>query len=320
MTFHVSLLPNDVLSMLCSSEDPQKTGRFLRLPHPRTGLPSLFLSSSDTILEVQAVDASNPRSWFVGEQVIADGKLLMMLPVDPTFLLIPIFRCLVPEDGSLGTFQPPDDLFEQAASKLAEVPPRTKDDTKTISEDDVLYFSSLECTKPALTRICDFQDLTPEIRVCRYSSTKVVEYLRKKADGLLITGVLDNSRTLIRGLARDGLMEDGNEKLLQAARKKAACEIVSQYTSTEVRLAFMKSYEEDFKELDTYLRRLEDERMALDIPKAPTRGRKKAGTDGEDARAEKPKRKAEKGSAGVEKLKKANINGMAKISTFFKKT
>jgi len=56
--------------------------------------------------------------------------------------------------------------------------------------------------------------------------------------------------------------------------------------------------------------------MVVDQPAPPTKGRRKTGTD---MPTEKPKRKAEKGSVGVEKLKKANINGMAKLSTFFKK-
>lgn len=49
----------------------------------------------------------------------------------------------------------------------------------------------------------------------------------------------------------------------------------------------------------------------------PTASKTKAsatGTGGEK------KRKAAKGSHGVETLKKANVNGMAKLSSFFKKT
>jgi ribonuclease H2 subunit B len=43
---------------------------------------------------------------------------------------------------------------------------------------------------------------------------KVVEYLRVKVARLATPEVFEVSRTLIRGLAKDGLMEDGKEDLL----------------------------------------------------------------------------------------------------------
>jgi hypothetical protein len=86
------------------------------------GLASLFLpyrprgkdgSRRDAILEVQAVAPANARSWFVGQEVVAgrvpksfhvsrrsklqaDGKLLVMTPIDPAFLLIPILQSVYP--------------------------------------------------------------------------------------------------------------------------------------------------------------------------------------------------------------------------------
>jgi len=45
------------------------------------------------ILEVQAVDPPASRSWFMDDDtVLEDGRLLLMTPVDPAFLLIPILR------------------------------------------------------------------------------------------------------------------------------------------------------------------------------------------------------------------------------------
>jgi len=43
---------------------------------------------------------------------------------------------------------------------------------------------------------------------------KLVEYLRVKVARLATPEVFEVSRTLIRGLAKDGLMEDGKEDLL----------------------------------------------------------------------------------------------------------
>lgn len=72
-------------------------------------------------------------------------------------------------------------------------------------------------------------------------------------------------------------------------------------------------------ELDAYMTKLEDEkRLEAQAASTSTKSRgkavaKTASTDKVD------KRKAPKASQGVEKLKKANINGMSKLSTFFTK-
>lgn len=52
--------------------------------------------------------------------------------------------------------------------------------------------------------------------VYRLSIHKTVEYLRLKVDRLAVPEVLEVSRTSIRGLAKDGLMEDGKENLLKS--------------------------------------------------------------------------------------------------------
>lgn len=70
-----------------------------------------------------------------------------------------------------------------------------------------------------------------------------------------------------------------------------------------------------FSALDTHLKTTMDEAAAA-VP-VSTKGGKKIKS--QLATGEDKKRKPAKGSHGVEKLKKANVNGMAKLSTFFKK-
>lgn len=60
-----------------------------------------------------------------------------------------------------------------------------------------------------------YAEITPEIVVYRYSPVRVLEYLRVKVVRLSAQEVFEGSRTLIRGLAKDGLMEDGKEDLLE---------------------------------------------------------------------------------------------------------
>lgn len=114
---------------------------------------------------------------------------------------------------------------------------------------------------------------------------------------------------MTRNLARDGLMEDGKEELLKLGRIRAACDLVSQYLPRDVHTTLKASY--DFSALDAHLKSLQPSEVSI----------------GQDASKEKDsmpakeatKKRKGKGSQGVEKLKKANTEGMAKLSTFFKK-
>lgn len=80
---------------------------------------------------------------------------------------------------------------------------------------DIIRFGSLQCTKNALKNVCDVKEVTPEIVVYRMSQTRILDYLRSKVTRLSAPEVLEISRSTIRDLAKDGLMEDGKESLLQ---------------------------------------------------------------------------------------------------------
>jgi ribonuclease H2 subunit B len=58
-------------------------------------------------------------------------------------------------------------------------------------------------------------DITPDLTVYRYSEDKVMEYLQAKVSRLSKHAVAEKSRSIIRGLAKDGLMDDGKEDLLE---------------------------------------------------------------------------------------------------------
>ncbi|KAF8829085.1 hypothetical protein HHX47_DHR3000878 [Lentinula edodes] len=240
-----------------------------------------------------------------------------------------LYDCHIPEpkNGSLGQFRTADDIFEEAASKLEQS--SSKDSIETISAKDVATFASMNCCKDALTRICDSQgdctlssfptrcnslplELPPDIMVYRFSPTKYVEYLKLKVLKLLEANVIEGSRTLVRSLAKDGLMEDGNEKLLEGM-------FISVFSFIKLRRMFSWSSENRFfSELNAYLEKLEEEKRLKAREASSSKNRKKA-IKKEDSKEKIDKRKAPKASQGVEKLKKTNINGMAKLSTFFAK-
>ena len=96
----------------------------------------------------------------------------------------------------------------------------------------------------------------------------MIEYLRAKVSRLSKHAVAEKSRTIIRGLAKDGLMEDGKEDLLErrcrvlarrvsaiikltlffclhtaVGRLRMACNLVSQYVPHDLYSALIAKYE-----------------------------------------------------------------------------
>jgi ribonuclease H2 subunit B len=70
---------------------------------------------------------------------------------------------------------------------------------------------------------CEFLEITEDITVYRFSPQKVVEYLRVKVERLSTPKTIEVSRTLVRNLAKDGLMEDGKENLLEGQLVSVRC-------------------------------------------------------------------------------------------------
>ncbi|KAI0743544.1 ribonuclease H2, subunit B [Daedaleopsis nitida] len=324
MTSHVGVLPAELLQALSRQmEDLETHGqaaarglRFFRIPHPRTGVPALFLpyelpnGGTSAILEAQAVSPANQRSWFMHDEVLEDGKLLVLTPIDPAFLLIPLIRAVHPADG-LGTFRPVEDIMEEVSTSMSAAGPN--DTSAVISLDDALQLSLLSCVQAAMRRICDTQEITPEITVFRYSPERVQTYLRSKVTRLSHHDISEMSRTLTKSLAKDGLLDDGKEELLTAGRLRVACDLVSQYLPRDIFEQLLAT----FTALDAHMKMLKEETMALSAAKMNA----VEARESRDSKAEKEaggdkKRKA-KVSAGVEKLKKANVKGMSKLSSFF---
>ena len=73
-----------------------------------------------------------------------------------------------------------------------------------------------------------YLDISADIVVYRFSPTKLNEYLRKKI-AHLETCVTLESRTIVRELAKDGLMDDGREDLLHRTLTRAFLSSFSQH-------------------------------------------------------------------------------------------
>lgn len=79
-----------------------------------------------------------------------DGKLLLMTPIDPAFILIPLLLAVRPTDNGAGMFRPLDEVFDGVSEKLENVTP-----------EDVESLIKLDCVGGAMRRICDVQGMGP---------------------------------------------------------------------------------------------------------------------------------------------------------------
>uniref|UniRef100_A0A0D3DF62 CTP synthase n=2 Tax=Brassica oleracea var. oleracea TaxID=109376 RepID=A0A0D3DF62_BRAOL len=67
-----------------------KPGELLTLRHPKSDNGTCYLFSNGMLQEIQWFKQSY-GSWFLGDYISQDGSLYMATPVDPVFILLPIF-------------------------------------------------------------------------------------------------------------------------------------------------------------------------------------------------------------------------------------
>ncbi|WVR00287.1 hypothetical protein IAU59_007430 [Kwoniella sp. CBS 9459] len=102
----------EYISIIKDDVDLSKSHRYLRIPHPRTGQAQLYLpyrctKGEESILEVSKISGSQRRTWFIGDNGIDAGNILMHYPIDPLFLVIPLVQAV----SSKAQFQPLSDIF-----------------------------------------------------------------------------------------------------------------------------------------------------------------------------------------------------------------
>ncbi|GAA5838495.1 hypothetical protein JCM3766R1_005995 [Sporobolomyces carnicolor] len=178
---HISIVPDFVVPLGESPTSPSETN-FLRLPHPRTHQPALFLpherravdqsdsvtsSSSDGLLEVQkvALDPDKSRSWFLQDEIVSDGNLTILSPFDPVFLVLSYLSTLP------NHFVAYHDLWEIVSQQRFPLAPQTSagrggkrkaedDDDEAAANsfsDDIVKLSQLECVRERMEQVCETQ-------------------------------------------------------------------------------------------------------------------------------------------------------------------
>ncbi|XP_029386509.1 ribonuclease H2 subunit B isoform X2 [Echeneis naucrates] len=146
------------------TKSPDEDPAFVRLRNPSTDAASLYmLGSGDAQLyEVKAFD-EDFHSWFVGQTVQRDGRLLFITPMDPLYLILPYLM----KAGKEGKFQPVDQVV--------------------MDEEYPVCSRLLSCTRSStsLHHIAEEKEVG-SLRFHRYSEEKTMNWLKKKVERIVI--------------------------------------------------------------------------------------------------------------------------------------
>ncbi|CAE6518337.1 unnamed protein product [Rhizoctonia solani] len=332
MSTHVAVLPKDVQEVLQPSKASLSP---LRLPHPRTGLPALFIHHGSTLLELHSVTSDAPRSWFIGQSVVSNGNLLLMTPIDPAFILIPFLRAL----DSKAPFKPTDDLLEEAISSYSP---------SDIQKENVTSFMALDCVRKALRQLCETKDVPPDLTVHRPSTERIIAFIKRRIDRVVLAqqppepstvptsdpapeptpgSTAETSQsfpTIQRQHLRLGLSvtELGPldcpkaESTRAATRIKIASEIVGNWVEDSLIEEVLATYDISAYTAHAAVRA---EQARAELAAATARAEAAEAGKGSKAKAGDKRKAGAQASRGVDKLKKANTKGMSSLNTFFGK-
>ncbi|CAN9497545.1 unnamed protein product [Ophioblennius macclurei] len=133
---------------------------FVRLRNPSTDEASLYLFGGGDVqlYEVKAFEEGF-RSWFIGQTVQRDGKLIFVTPMDPLYLILPYLI----KSGKEGKFQPVEQLV--------------------VDEEFPACSRLLGCTRSldALRHVAEEKEAGSK-KFHRYSEEKTLNWLKKKVD------------------------------------------------------------------------------------------------------------------------------------------
>ncbi|XP_040058335.2 ribonuclease H2 subunit B [Gasterosteus aculeatus] len=133
---------------------------FVRLRNPATDATSLYMLSGGDLqlFEVKAFE-EDFHSWFIGQTVQRDGRLLFVTPMDPLYLILPYLI----KSGKEGKFQPVDQV---------------------VMDDEFPACSRLlSCTRSlaSLHHITEEKEVGTQ-RFHRYSQERTMNWLKKKVE------------------------------------------------------------------------------------------------------------------------------------------
>lgn len=146
------------------TQKPDSDPAFVRLRNPSTDAASLYMMGSGDVqlYEVKAFD-EDFHSWFVGQTVQRDGRLLFVTPMDPLYLILPYLI----KAGKEGKFQPLDQVV--------------------MDEEFPTCSRLLSCTRSlaSLHHIAEEKEVG-SLKFHRYSQEKTLNWLKKKVERIVV--------------------------------------------------------------------------------------------------------------------------------------
>nr|XP_057938118.1 ribonuclease H2 subunit B [Doryrhamphus excisus] len=159
----VVIMADSAIDVQSKDSDPT----FVRLRNPSTDQASLYMLSGggDGVLQLYEVKAFEEdfRSWFVGQIVQRDGRLLFVTPMDPLYLILPYLI----KSGKEDKFQP-----------VAQM---------VMDEDFPACTKLLSCTRSldSMHHIADEKEVG-SLKFHRYSREKTMDWLKKKVEKTIL--------------------------------------------------------------------------------------------------------------------------------------
>jgi len=136
----------------------QQSGLHLvKLPHPKGGIPVMFMQDGDDQLyDLQSAAPRKHASWFINQRVSSDPSFYMASRIDPRFLVLP--------------------YLEKAGARFSPL-----DQIVTVA-DSCARLSLEKAVAWGLHELCDINDkFGDDMILYRHNEAKALEWLRSKA-------------------------------------------------------------------------------------------------------------------------------------------
>ncbi|XP_068785997.1 ribonuclease H2 subunit B isoform X1 [Struthio camelus] len=268
---------------------PDGESLFTKLRNPSTGEATLYLfnSGAQQLFEVK-VFQEEYHSWFIGQTVQQDGRLLFVTPMDPLFLIL---YYLIKADKEKGKFQPLNQVVLDSEYPCCSL--------------------LLKCTdvKQSIHHITEEKEIGSQ-KFHKYSQEKTLKWLKKKVNqtvkALKSSNVTVGERVQSATFISGKQTTDAEEDYVRYAHG-----LISEYIPEDLS-----------KELSKYLELPELTSPALEPP-LKKRKLSDVPVEAEDDYTKfnssnlKNKKANSKMSAAQKALAKVDKSGMKSISTFF---
>ena len=264
--------------------------KILKLRHPKTnsGSSFLFSKSNKTLCELLSYDEEH-RSWFIGNKVLSDGRLMVATPVNPLYLALPYIKGadrLVPLDQMLT-----DQEFPEAEEILLE----------TLTQSRLQLVSESKGSK--------------DLNVWKYNEEKTLSWLEGKVR--LLAEVFEKSSEDTSGGASSSIFKtvsgDPHEY------RRYALGVVQEYLDTS--LSEKLEIKLDLPKVKVEVKAANKRLSSVDVEEDENKPRKKAKIEGptEDYSTSYKKPEIKEEVSAKEKALAKSAKGTKNIMSFFGK-